>query len=112
MTSETQIAEHHYISTACMHGLCDERCRSSCKYCGAMCQHDCHPQDGTQTLPPPWVDQARDLASALLAAVGGPSGLAELSPALYRRYRTDPHLFWLRGEVQPPGEWTPADIEH
>jgi hypothetical protein len=27
---------HHYLSTACQHGLHDQ-CRKACKFCGALC---------------------------------------------------------------------------
>ncbi|MCW2915507.1 MAG: hypothetical protein JWN52_3575 [Actinomycetia bacterium] len=99
---------HHYVSTACLHGLCDERCRSSCKYCGATCEHDCHPQDGTRLQPPPWVDQARDGFVRLLAVLAEHNiDLARAEPDLHEAVRFDRAWFWARGEVQPPGEWTP-----
>lgn len=98
---------HHYVSTACMHGLCDERCRSTCKFCDAPCEHPCHSQQPRDDLPPNWVDQARDIAIELLASVDDHGRGIILSPDLEERIRTDPHLFWLRGEVQPPGEWKP-----
>jgi hypothetical protein len=93
---------HHYLSTACMHGLCDKRCRSSCKYCDATCEHDCHPQQGERELPPPWVGQARDIAIELANVFGG---WEHVQGDLGDRIRHDPHLFWLRGETQPAGEW-------
>lgn len=103
---------HHYISTACEHGLCDERCRSTCKFCDAPCQHSCHPQSGDRELPPPWVDQARDIAQDLLLAAGGVKGLDRAGlGGLAHRVRSDPHLFWLRGEAQPPGVWTPQTTD-
>jgi len=37
-------------------------------------------------------------------------GLSEneaVPPELLRRIASDPALFWLRGEVQPDGEWHP-----
>jgi 2-polyprenyl-6-methoxyphenol hydroxylase-like FAD-dependent oxidoreductase len=56
------------------------------------------------------VDQARDIAADLLVACGGLKGLTRSGlSGLAAKIRTDPHLFWLRGEVQPPGEWRAAD---
>lgn len=35
---------HHYVSTACQHGL-HERCRRECKFCKAKCACECgHPK--------------------------------------------------------------------
>lgn len=34
--------EHRYVSTACVHGLHRDRCRSNCKFCGALCACRCH----------------------------------------------------------------------
>jgi hypothetical protein len=94
---------HHYVSTACLHGLCDERCRSTCKFCDAPCEHECHPQTGDRVLPPSWVDQARDIARRLYTEV------AFLPVDLAEEIAADPHLWWLRGEEQPPGQWTPHE---
>jgi len=49
------------------------------------------------------VDQARDVARELLAALG----TAYCPPELGRRIEQDPALFWLRGEDAPPGTWQP-----
>jgi hypothetical protein len=104
----------HYLSTACAHQLFDDQgetrapCRSQCKWCGRSCKGPDHPlPDGEQPHP---VDQARDIARELLAAIWGPavSG-GVLSPDLYQRIRHDSDLFWLRGEEQPPGQWTPLE---
>lgn len=100
MTAES----HAYISTACHHGECGS-CRNTCKYCGAPCGHDCHPQDG-RALPPSWTDQARGLAARLYEHA---ASTGVLPPELLRRIGTDPDLFWLRGEVQPPGQWHPRE---
>lgn len=108
---------HDYLSTACWHELNDGRptlhaqCRATCKFAEGepeYCSCPNHPEQDNAPAPLPWVDQARSVAVRLLAALGGPGGLAEADPALYREYRTDPGWFWLRGEVQPPGEWRPA----
>lgn len=107
---------HHYISTACEHALGEGRpelhggCRLSCKFADdgvEPCECPCHTGLPLDQFPPPWVDQARDIAIELLASVDDHSRGIILSPDLEERIRTDPHLFWLRGEVQPPGEWKP-----
>lgn len=37
---------HHYLSTACHHGLCRQnKCRLTCKYCDAPCMCRCHRED-------------------------------------------------------------------
>jgi hypothetical protein len=96
---------HHYVSTACLHGLCDERCRRTCKFCDALCAHGCHTGEPVGDLPPAWLDQARDIARELLAR-----SPADLLPGdLIDRVESDPHLFWLRGEEQPPGVLTPPE---
>lgn len=101
--SETDPATRHlYISTACFHGLCGDACRQTCKYCNAPCSHACHPVSG-QSLPEPWVDQARGIARELLRY--GLSATEAVPPGLLHRIATDPALFWLRGEAAPPGEW-------
>lgn len=100
---------HHYVSTACLHGLCDGRCRATCKFCDAPCEHDCHPQRGDAVLPVPWVDQARDLTREMFAAVQAAPGDV-LPDELRQRIAADPDLFWLRGEEQPPGQWHGREI--
>jgi len=92
-------SRHVYISTACLHDMC-EACRRSCKFCDSPCQcqrPDCT-HDTTPPGPAPWVDQARGIARELFAALGPyvPSRLAQ-------RIEDDPGLFWLRGEETPPG---------
>ncbi len=32
---------HFYLSTACLHER-SESCRQRCKFCPALCRHDCH----------------------------------------------------------------------
>lgn len=100
---EEDRAAHHahaYVSTACFHGECGA-CRNTCKYCDAVCS--C-PHHGSGQVPPePWVDQARGIARELLRY--GLSRHEAVPPELLRRISSDPGLFWLRGEVQPPGEW-------
>lgn len=99
-------SEHAYVSTACWHGLCDERCRSTCKFCDAPCQHDCHLEQVDRVLPPPWVDQARDGFVRLLSVLEEAGiDLRTAEPDLHQLIRFDPAWFWARGEVQPPGEW-------
>lgn len=110
---------HHYVSTACEHAVGENRpelhaaCRLSCKFAedGAeSCRCPCHLGAPVDAFPPPWVDQAQGIARELLAAVEATrEGLEGVNPDLYRRCREDPHLFWLRGEVQPPGEWRAPD---
>lgn len=92
---------HDYVSTACLHDLCGS-CRNTCKFCGSPCQHACHPQTPGAVAAP--VDEARNVAIALLALLG--EDIAR-DAELARRVQGDPALFWLRGEVQPPGEWAP-----
>jgi hypothetical protein len=96
---------HHYVSTACLHEDQDpalhEACRQSCKYCDASCQCPQHVTGGTYA-PVSWVDQARDMARELLR-YGLSTGA--VMPELLHRIESDPALFWLRGEEQPPGEW-------
>jgi hypothetical protein len=111
MTAPTP-ARHHYISTACQHGLCDNRCRRTCKYCDTPCTHECHTGTPTGPLPPPWVDQARDIARELLDAIQDFEDFDHrqvVTPAQWERIRTDPALFWLRGEEAPPGIWAPPE---
>lgn len=87
---------HAYLSTGCAHGEC-AACRLSCKFCDALCQHECH-ADQPGTSPEPWVDQARNIARELYQAASA------IPPELERRIWADPALFWLRGEETPPGE--------
>lgn len=104
---------HPYVSAACLHAVGENRpglhasCRSSCKYAPGgspeYCRCSCHPQDPSRAAPVSWVDQAREVALELLdglraAGVDLPGDLAE-------RIEGDPALFWLRGEIIPPGEW-------
>ena len=61
-----------------------------------------------QPLPEPWVDQARGIARELLRY-----GLRKNEAVpweLLDRIDSDPALFWLRGEAQPPGVWRPEGI--
>lgn len=90
---------HLYISTACFHEECDS-CRRTCKFCGSPCRCGHHYGDKAEPVTS-WVDQARDMARMLLMEVrdaGGP-----WTPQFAERIATDPDLFWLRGEEQPPG---------
>ena len=89
--------QHAYVSTACLHGECGS-CRRSCKYCDAVCLHDCHESAGPQ--PAAWVDQARGIARDLLDAFRRD----DMSHELAVRIEQDPDLFWLRGGETPPGE--------
>jgi hypothetical protein len=41
VTRVTDEIRHQYMSTACLHGLCDQ-CRNVCKFCKARCRHVCH----------------------------------------------------------------------
>jgi hypothetical protein len=56
------------------------------------------------------LDQARDIARELLGLVRDVNedipGHGPLPP-FEERLRTDPDLFWLRGEVMPDGTWQP-----
>ena len=107
---------HHYISSACMHALGEERpglhagCRLSCKYAEdgiESCECPCHAEGATTlTLPPPWVDQARDVAIRLLAVIRENGiNLGRAEPDLSEAILYDPDMFWLRDEVQPAGVW-------
>ena len=107
---------HEYLSTACWHELNDDRpelhasCRQSCKFGDESCRCPNHPENDDRPAPPAWVDQAREVARRLLDAVQiTEEGLGGTDPELRRRIRTDPDLFWLRGEEQPPGEWRPLN---
>ena len=93
---------HVYVSTACFHEECGA-CRNTCKYCDAACSCPHHGASGG-ALPQPWVDQARAVAAELLGAICP----ADVPDELARRIASDPALFWLRGETQPPGEWRPG----
>ena len=95
---------HNYLSTACFHETHGDACRKTCKFCDAPCFCTCHrnPVSGERAaVPEPWVDQARAIAVELLSAVHGEDWPGDL----LLRIREDPDLFWLRGEVQPDGEW-------
>lgn len=100
---------HNYLSTACFHEVHGDACRKTCKFCDAPCFCTCHrnPVSGERAaVPEPWVDQARAVAAELLAVLRPLSGTAEgMPPELEQRIANDPDLFWLRGEVQPDGEW-------
>jgi hypothetical protein len=109
---------HHYISSACMHALGEERpglhagCRLSCKYAEdgvESCECPCHAEDATTLkLPPPWVDQARDVVVRLLAiTMRCGVDLRHEDPDLFETIRDAPEMFWARGEVQPAGIWRP-----
>jgi hypothetical protein len=100
---------HLYLSTACFHEQADDdgglhaSCRKTCKYCDAPCSCPKHPGGAEQVITIAWVDQARDIARQLLRHYGD-----TLPLDLLHRIATDPGLFWLRGEEQPPGTWHPA----
>jgi hypothetical protein len=100
---------HAYVSTACYHDQCTQ-CRNTCKFCNAPCRCEHHAEDLVEA-PVSWLDQARQLAIELFR-------YAERVPVLHEqdwpgiselltRAETDPALFWLRGEEQPPGVWHP-----
>jgi hypothetical protein len=103
MTTDASAAPHTYLSTACFHEECGA-CRNTCKYCNAPCSHACHPSSG-RNLPEPWTDQAQAVAMELLDAIYP----GDVPDELAQRIATDPDLFWLRGEAQPPGEWRAAE---
>lgn len=85
-----------------------EQCRATCKFCDAPCEHGCHTGAPAGELPPAWVDQARDVARELLAAIEESRIMdVRVPPELARRIEVDPALFWLRGEERAPGTWTP-----
>lgn len=98
---------HHYVSTACLHEINDgdpdqhARCRATCKTCDRPCECANHTEDELAAAPSSWVDQARAIARDLYDRV------PYLPKDLATRIASDPHLFWLRGEEQPPGEWRP-----
>jgi hypothetical protein len=106
---------HHYVSTACLHEINDgdpdqhDRCRATCKTCGRPCGCANHADGEISSSPPPWVDQARDVARELLAAIGEFDRRQVLTPAQWEQIQTDPRLFWLRGEEAGPGTWTPPE---
>jgi hypothetical protein len=115
---EGEPPRHEYLSTACWHATYDGKpelhagCRNSCKHApeGEVepCVCPCHGEAGTQPGRVSWVDQARDVARELLAEI---DNLAVDVGPLAERIRTDPALFWLRGEEQPPGEWTGSSAD-
>ena len=90
---------HVYLSTACAHDECGS-CRNVCKFCGSPCTHRCHSRQQHAPVSP--VDDARNIARALLAAFGDD---IEAHPDLAAQIRHDPALFWLRGKTQSAGEW-------
>jgi hypothetical protein len=102
---------HNYLSTACYHEIHGDACRNTCKFCDAPCFCTCHrnPVSGERAaVPKPWVAQARAIAVEFRdLLVGAMIQVDKLAAAeeLQRRTETDPDLFWLRGEVQPDGEW-------
>ncbi len=107
---------HEYLSTACWHEQEDSdpalhaQCRKSCKTCDEPCRCPNHPAEDDRELPPPWVDQARDVAIRLLAVVREHGiNLGRAEPDLNEAIRYDPNMFWLRGEVQAAGEWHPTN---
>lgn len=100
---------HVYLSTACQHEMIDGNpglhasCRQTCKYCDQPCSCTRHPEGATAVAP--WVDQARMIARELYKhAVNAGALPLELT----QQIESDPALFWLRGEEQPPGAWHPA----
>jgi hypothetical protein len=110
----TTTGAHEYLSTACWHELNDGRpelhgsCRASCKFAPGgpeYCVCPNHPENDGSPAPQSWVDQARDAARRLLTVLESGGALTVRDPELSRLIRTDPDLFWLRGEEQPPGEW-------
>lgn len=96
---------HRYVSTACHHEAADDRpelhgsCRATCKFCDAPCVCSNHPAVDAPAVS--WVDQARSVAAELHGAIRP----EDLPPGLAERIRTDPGLFWLRGETVPDGTW-------
>lgn len=90
-------ATHYYVSTACMH---DEHasCRGVCKFCDAPCQCGVCAAAGSHPPPPAksQVDQARDIARALLGACP----VMYLPPEAMTTWRDNPALHWLWEE--PP----------
>lgn len=106
---------HIYLSTACLHELIDGdlslhgACRATCKTCCEPCICGKHPAYDNHYFPPPWVDQARNVAVRFLAVIREHGiDLADAEPDLHEALLYDPNLFWLRGEVQPAGEWHPT----
>lgn len=110
---------HNYVSTACLHAQHEDRpelhagCRNTCKFAQRgqeLCGCPCHGEAGTQPATGSPVDQARDLTAELLGVIllAGVD-LDALVPDLSERLRTDPVLFWARGEAQPPGVWETAE---
>jgi hypothetical protein len=114
-------ADHDYLSTACWHELNDGRpalhtdCRASCKYAPGAPEHcRCpnHTEEELRASPVSWVDQARGMALRLLAACyAADVDLAKVDRHLVRAIETEPALFWLRGEEQPPGQWRASTEE-
>lgn len=99
---------HHYLSTACMHeGESQDEdlhlaCRKTCKFCDAPCECPRHRVgEPAAQVSAAWVDQARDMARELLSY--GHPGHDCLPTELLERIRSDPDLFWLRGQETPPG---------
>lgn len=113
---------HRYTSTACEHALREGRpelhaeCRLSCKYAPdgiESCRCPCHADGAPAELPPPWVDQARDVAIRLLAVIRENGiNLGRAEPDLNEALLYGPNMFWLRGEAQPAGEWRPTNTNN
>lgn len=113
---------HQYVSTACAHAQGEDRpdlhasCRNTCKHAPPgqpeSCACPCHGDAGTQPATGSPVDQARDLTAELLGVIllAGVD-LDALVPDLSERLRTDPALFWARGEAMPPGQWQDPNQE-
>jgi len=113
---------HRYVSTACEHAHYENRpelhgqCRRSCKYAPdgiESCLCSCHTEGAPAELPPPWVDQARNAATRLLAVIERCGvDLRTQDPDLYEEIRDGRDMFWARGEVQPAGEWHPTNTNN
>jgi hypothetical protein len=104
---------HRYLSTACHHEAADgdpalhAACRATCKFCDARCSCPAHRLgEAGAVAAASGVGQAREIARELLYHA---LSAAPAPPRLLRRIAADPGLFWLRGEEQPPGRWSPPD---
>ncbi|WP_329521193.1 hypothetical protein [Spirillospora sp. NBC_01491] len=109
---------HRYLSTACQHEADDGNpelhgsCRQTCKWCNASCMCRRHPAADAAAHPPHWLDQARGVALRLYGHLQARGvDLDDVDPHLARAFREDPAMFWVRGEVLPPGEWRPDTPE-